>query len=360
MLKFLCFRPSHKQKSGFLADRKFMDTPQLAEGNPAQTLDLETLSSEEIATLTAKAFADTDPNAEPPEETEDQSQQTETEEVASEQETETDSEEQPEPQEGEKQRGRFRLEGNDAKYARLLKESVPRADAYRLAYGEDAPQKPVTESTTDTTETQETLSPVELLDQQLDDLIEQKQAADDAYGESYDPDDKTKSKELEKKINKLIRSRQDTVAELSKVSAIQEFQKAQQQTSQATAQQAALDEAVSLYPELGEEGSPMQIYAQALEERLIKAGDKRVGSPALVLEIAQQAAKAFNREPANGQTNPPRNIAPTPSGRTPTAKPAAMPTRANPPAAPITAKDLDQMSPEEVEVLYRQHLKGRK
>lgn len=330
-----------------------MDTQQPAEGNPATTLELDAMSDEQIATLTAQAFRDTDPNVQEAEETEGNSQNTETDQVS-----EQEQDEQPEPQEEEKQKGRFRLEGDDAKYARLLKESVPRAQAYRLAYGEDAPQKQA-DSTTDTTETQEVLSPLEILDAQMDELLEQKQAADDAYGESYDPDDKTRSKELEKQINKLIRSRQDTVAELSKVSAIQEFQKAQQHNSQATAQQAALNEAVSLYPELGEEGSPMQIYAQALEQRLINAGDKRVGSPALVLEIAQQAAAAFNRQPANGQNNPPRNAVPTPSGRPQTAKPAVLPTRANPPAAPITTKDLDQMSPEEVEVLFRQ-MRGKK
>jgi hypothetical protein len=330
-----------------------MDTPQLAEGNPATQTDLDAMSDEQIAELTAQAFRDSDPNAQEAEETEGNSQNTETEPVS-----EQEQDDQPEPQEEEKQKGRFRLEGDDAKYARLLKESVPRAEAYRLAYGEEAPKKQA-ESTTESTESQEVLSPLEMLDAQMDELLEQKQAADDAYGESYDPDDKTKSKDLEKKINKLIRQRQDTVAELSKATAIQEFQKVQQQTSQASAQQAALDEAISLFPELGEEGSPMQIYAQALEERLIKAGDKRVGSPALVLEIAQQAAQAFNRQPANGQNNSPRNAVPTPSGRPQTAKPAVLPTRANPPAAPMTATDLDQMSPEEVEIIFRQ-MKGRK
>lgn len=227
---------------------------------------------------------------------------------------------QPVQQATEEERGRFRLEGADARFARLCKEDVPRDQAYAIAYGgahvstQHMPAaEPETQAPSEYEEAQARLAEIEAT---LDSMVEEA----GEVGVTLTPD----ILRLQKEQGELLRkaAKLEAIAEVHGERAADEaafsFEEAANQVQA---------QAIETFPDLINPGSALFAAVKARVNALVSAQDPLLDSPDAALMIAATEAAKLRIAPQSktqpggqptgqSQASQPRAFAPASGGNT--------------------------------------------
>jgi len=223
---------------------------------------------------------------------------------------------QPVQQPTEEERGRFRLEGEDARFARLRKEGVSHEQAYAIAYGvplappqAPAAKEPEPEQPSEYEAAQSRLVEIEAT---LESLVDE--AGD--VGVTLTPDVLALQREQAALIRKTAK-----LEALAEVHGERQAEEADYSFTEAANQVQA--QAIDAYPDLTNPDSALFIAVQTRVNALVAANDPLLDNPDAALMIAATEATKLRIAPQSK----------TPTGGQPAGQPQASPPRAFAPAS---------------------------